>query len=67
SGIVRSEGRLVLNVGPGAGVDLGCIGGVTGEAIEISSAGGARVTVFITVVTAAVATVEMRGSEGDRR
>jgi len=46
-------------VGPGAGVDLGCIGGVKGEAIEISSAGGARVTAFITVVTAAVATVKM--------
>ncbi len=50
---------LVLDVGPGAGADLGCIGGVKGEAIQISSAGGARVTVFVTLVTAAAATVKM--------
>ena len=50
---------LVLDVSAQSGVDLGCIGACGGEAIEISNAFGARVTVFVTVVTAIDATVEM--------
>lgn len=48
---------LVLEVAAQTGADLGCIGGKAGETIDISNAFGARVTIFVTVVTAPGATV----------
>ena len=50
---------LVLDIPPQTGKDLGCIGGRTGETIDISNASGARVTLFITLVTAKGATAKM--------
>jgi len=50
---------LVLDVPAQTGMDLGCIGARAGETIEISNAFDARVTVFVTVVTADGATVNM--------
>ena len=50
---------LVLDVPAQTGTDLGCIGGQGGESIDISNAFGARVTVFLTVLTAHGATVTM--------
>jgi hypothetical protein len=50
---------LVLDVPPQTGLDLGCIGGHAGETIDITSAFGARVIVFLTVVTAPGATPKM--------
>ena len=50
---------LVLDVPAQTGTDLGCIGGQGGESIDISNASGARVTVFLTVLTAHGATVTM--------
>jgi hypothetical protein len=43
-------------------MDLGCIGGRVNETINISNAFGARVTVFLTVVTVQNATVHMMGN-----
>jgi hypothetical protein len=60
-----SEGHpmdgLVLDVPEQTGMDLGCIGADAGEILTISNAFGARVTVFITVITAPGATVNMVG------
>jgi hypothetical protein len=60
-----SEGHpmdgLVLDVPEQTGMDLGCIGADAGETLSISNAFGARVTVFITVITAPGATVNMVG------
>jgi hypothetical protein len=42
---------LVLDVPAQTGADLGCIGGNQNEKIDITNAFGARVTVFLTVVT----------------
>jgi len=60
-----SEGHpmdgLVLDVPEQTGMDLGCIGADAGETLAISNAFGARVTVFITVITAPGATVNMIG------
>lgn len=50
---------LVIDVPAQTGVDLGCIGGQANETIHLSSAGGPRVVVYLTVVTADGATVEM--------
>jgi hypothetical protein len=50
---------LGLSVAAQSGVDLGCIGGHAGEAIQITNSGGARVTVFLTVETARGAKVKM--------
>ena len=50
---------LVLDIPPQTGKDLGCIGGRAGETIDISNAAGARVTVFLTLVTAHGATANM--------
>lgn len=50
---------LVLDVPAQTGVDLGCIGGKAGETIEITNAFGARVTVFLTVVSAEDANIRM--------
>jgi hypothetical protein len=52
---------LVLDVPAQTGMDLGCIGADAGETLTISNAFGARVTVFITVITAPSATVNMIG------
>lgn len=60
-----SEGHpmdgLVLDVPGQTGMDLGCIGADAGETHSISNAFGARVTVFITVMTAPGSTVNMIG------
>jgi hypothetical protein len=60
-----SEGHpmdgVVLDVPAQTGMDLGCIGADAGETLSISNAFGARVTVFITVITAPGATVNMIG------
>jgi hypothetical protein len=50
---------LVLDVPPQTGKDLGCIGGHAGETIDITNAAGARVTVFVTLITAQGATANM--------
>ncbi len=50
---------LVLDVPSQTGMDLGCIGGRANETIDMNNAFGARVTVFLTVVTAQKATVDM--------
>jgi len=50
---------LVLDVPAQTGMDLGSIGARGGETIDVSNAFGARVTVFLTVVSAYGATVEM--------
>jgi hypothetical protein len=52
---------LVLDVPSQTGMDLGCIGAQSGEVIEISSARGARVVVYLTAITAEGATVNMVG------
>ena len=52
---------LVLDVPRQTGMDLGCIGANAGETIDISNAFGARVTVYLTVITAQGATVNMIG------
>jgi hypothetical protein len=54
---------LVLDVPPQTGKDLGCIRGHAGETIDISNAAGARVTVFVTLVTAQGATANMTMDE----
>jgi hypothetical protein len=53
---------LVLDVPPQTGMDLGYIGARGNEVISISSAFGARVSVFLTVATAEGATVKMINS-----
>lgn len=59
SGSTGPQDGLVLDVPAQTGKDLGGIGGQGGETLEISNSSGARVTVFLTVVTAAGATVNM--------
>ena len=56
------EDGLVLDVPPQTGMDLGYIGARENEVISISSAFGARVTVFLTVATADGAIVKMINS-----
>jgi hypothetical protein len=43
---------LVLDVPAQTGMDLGCIGAGAGETLNISNSFGARVTIFVTVLTA---------------
>jgi len=50
---------LVLDVPAQTGQDLGCIGAKRGETIDITNAFGARVTVFLTVITCQRAKVKM--------
>jgi hypothetical protein len=50
---------LLLDVPAQAGLDLGSIGAQAGETIEVTNASGARVTVFLTVITAQGAAVTM--------
>jgi len=54
---------LVMDVPAQTGVDLGCIGAQAAETVDFSNAFGARVTVFLTVVTAKGAKVKMTWSE----
>lgn len=54
---------LVLDVPAQTGADLGCIGAKRKERIDISNAAGARVTVFLTVVTCQDAKVTMTWDE----
>jgi hypothetical protein len=62
SGSTGPQDGLVLDVPAQTGLDLGCIGAQAGETIDISNAFGARVTVFLTVITSASATVTMTGT-----
>jgi hypothetical protein len=50
---------LVLDVPAQTGQTVGCIGAKAGETIDITNAFGARVTVFLTVVTCRRAKVTM--------
>ncbi len=59
SGSTGSNDGLVLDVPSQTGMSLGAIGAQAGEAIDISNAFGARVAVFLTVVTCHDATVSM--------
>jgi hypothetical protein len=59
SGSTGPHDGLVLDVPPQTGMDLGCIGGQANEVVDLSSAFGARVTVFLTVITCAGAIVGM--------
>ena len=59
SGSTGPHDGLVLDVPAQTGMDLGSIGARGGETIDVSNAFGARVTVFLTVVSAYGATVEM--------
>jgi hypothetical protein len=59
SGSTDPRDGLVLDVPAQTGMTLGCIGADARESIEISNAFGARVTVFLTVVTASGARVNM--------
>lgn len=55
----RPNDGLVLDVPAQTGKDLGSVGAQGGESINFSNAFGARVTVFLTVITANGATVSM--------
>jgi hypothetical protein len=59
SGSTGPQDGLVLDVPAQTGMDLGCIGAQSGEVLDISNAFGARVTVFLTVMTAGGANVAM--------
>jgi hypothetical protein len=54
---------LVLDIPPQAGNDLGCIGGYAGETMDISNAAGARIIVFVTLITAQGAAANMTADE----
>lgn len=59
SGSTGPYDALVLDVPAQTGMDLGCIGAQQGEIIDVSNAFGARVTVYLTVMTCSGATVEI--------
>jgi hypothetical protein len=59
SGSTGPQDGLVLDVPAQTGKDLGCVGAQGGETLDISTAFGARVTVFLTVTTANGATATM--------
>jgi hypothetical protein len=61
SGSTGPQDGLVLDVPPQTGMDLGCIGAQGNETIDVTNALAARVTVYLTVVTAPGATVTMIG------
>jgi len=50
---------LVMDVPPQTGLNLGLIGGKATESISISNAFGARVTVFLTIVTSNGGTISV--------
>jgi hypothetical protein len=58
-GSTGPQDGLVLDVPAQTGMTLGCIGAQDGETVDLSSAFGARVTVFLTLTTADGATVTM--------
>ena len=58
-GSTGRDDRLVLDVPPQTGVDLGFIGARAGETIDITSAFSARVTMYLTVVTSVLSDVTM--------
>jgi hypothetical protein len=58
-GSTGDEDGLVLDVPAQTGLNLGLIGGRRHEVISISNSSGARMGVFLTVVTAHGATVDM--------
>ena len=59
SGSTGPNDGLVLDVPSQTGMSLGAIGAQADETIDVSSAFGARVTVFLTVVTCHGATISM--------
>jgi hypothetical protein len=59
SGSTGPNDGLVLDLPSQTGMSLGAIGAQANETIDVSSAFGARVTVFLTVVTCHGATVSM--------
>ncbi len=59
SGSTGPQDGLVLDVPAQTGKDLGCVGAQGGETVEVTNAFGARVTVFLTVLTANGATATM--------
>ena len=63
SGSTGPADGLVLDVPAQTGQTLGCIGAKRKEKIDISNAFGARVTVFLTVVTCQHAKVTMTWDE----
>jgi hypothetical protein len=63
SGSTGPVDGLVLDVPAQTGQTLGCIGAKSGETIDITNAFGARVTVFLTVVTCRNAKVKMTWKE----
>jgi hypothetical protein len=63
SGSTGPNDGLVLDVPAQTGMNLGCIGAKRGETIDISNSFGARVTVFLTVVTCRTAKVTMTWQE----
>jgi hypothetical protein len=63
SGSAGPEDGLGLDVPAQTGMSLGAIGAQAGETIDISSSSGARVVVFLTVVTCHDATVSMTWEE----
>jgi hypothetical protein len=58
-GSTGPDDRLVLDVPPETGMDLGCIGARADETIDITSAFSARVTIYLTVVTSVLNNVTM--------
>src|SRR5262249_27130066 len=62
-GSTGPEDGLVLDVPKQTGRNLGCIGAKRKEVIDITNAFGARVTVFLTVVTCQSAKVTMTWEE----
>jgi hypothetical protein len=63
SGATGPRDGLVLDVPAQESRNLGCIGGKRTEKIDFSNAFGARVTLFLTVVTCQGATVTMSGEK----
>ena len=59
SGSTGPNDGLVLDVPSQTGMTLGAIGAQANETIDISNAFGARVTIFLTLVTCHDATVNM--------
>ena len=59
TGLTGPNDGLVLDVPAQTGQNLGCIGARGGETLNLSNASGARVAVFLTVVTESDATVSM--------
>jgi hypothetical protein len=62
SGSSGPQDALLMDVPAQTGLDLGCIGAQKGETISITPGFGARVTVYLTVVTSAGASVGMTWS-----